>query len=220
VPLLSATHIALLIAIAAVTAALSALTRQGRLPPRLLRLSLGYGLAVNEIVWWIFRYSHEGFRFPRNLPLQLCDLAVWLAVTACLTLKPLAVEFAYFAGIAGAGMALLTPDLWSPWPSYPAIYFFLAHGGVVIAVAVLVFGRIARLRAGAVWRAFALLLIWAAATGAFDAIFHTNYGYLCVKPSNASLLNVLGPWPVYLFTAAALALALFWLLWLPARPKS
>jgi len=28
---------------------------------------------------------------------------------------------------------------------------------------------------------------------------------------------LLGAWPVYLLTAAVAALALFWLLWLPAR---
>ena len=35
-----------------------------------------------------------------------------MTVAACLTLKPWIVEFDYFAGMAGAGMALLTPDLW------------------------------------------------------------------------------------------------------------
>lgn len=184
-----------------------------------MRLAIGYGLAVNELIWWAFRYSHEGFRFPVNLPLQLCDVTLWTTVIACISLARLAVEFAYFGGIAGAGMALLTPDLWSPWPTYPSIYFFLAHGGIVVGAAVLVFGRIAPLEAGAVWRAFGALVLYALAVGCFNLMFGTNYMYLCKKPANASLLDSLGPWPVYLICGAAVGLALFWLLWLPARPK-
>jgi hypothetical integral membrane protein (TIGR02206 family) len=133
-------------------------------------------------------------------------------------LRPAIVEFAYFAGLAGAGMAVVTPDLWSPWPSYPAIYFFLGHGGIVIAVCALVFGRIATLRPGAVWRAFGRLVAYAAALGAFDAIAGADYMFLCRKPRNASLLDALGPWPIYLICAGVVALALFWALWLPIRP--
>jgi len=211
-------HLALLAAIAVWSVVLSLLCRRQQIPARATRLALGCGLALNEVIWWVFRYSHEGIHLS-NLPLQLCDLSVWMAVLASLTLAPLLVELAYFAGLAGAGMAILTPDLWSPWPSYPAIYFFLAHGGIVIAVAVLVFGGIAPLRPGAVWRAFGLLLAYAALVGAFNAIFGTNYMYLCRKPANASLLDALGPWPAYLVAAAAVALALLWLLWIPARPR-
>jgi hypothetical integral membrane protein (TIGR02206 family) len=211
-------HVSLLLAIAATAVVLVLLCRRSTLVHRPLRLALGYSLALNELIWWIFRYSREGFRFPMNLPLQLCDITVWSTVLACLTLAPIVVEFSYFAGLAGAGMAILTPDLWSPWPSYPALYFFLAHGGVVVGVAVLVFGGITHLRPGAVPRTFALLLIYVAFVGIFDAIFGTNYMYLCRKPKEASLLSFLGPWPVYLAVGAAIALVLFELLWLPARP--
>ncbi len=213
-------HLSLLIAIAMAAAGLSLLCRHRPVSARSVRLILGCGLAVNEIIWWIFRYSHEGFRFPENLPLQLCDVTVWSTVAACLTLIPVLVEFSYFAGLAGAGMALITPDLWAPWPSYPAIYFFMAHGGIVIAIAVLVFGRVTPVRRGAVWRAFGMLLGYAAILSIFNAIFGANYMYLCRKPKNETLLTVLGPWPVYLVAGMAIALALFWLLWLPIRPRA
>ncbi len=215
-PLFGPLHLTLLAATAVIAAALSWLLRRGRISPQAVRLTIGYGLAVNELVWWIFRYSHEGFHVQRNLPLQLCDATVWATVLASITLLPALVEFAYFAGLAGAGMALLTPDLWSPWPTYPAVYFFLAHGGIVICAAVLVYGRISPLRPGAVWRAFGWLLAYAAVVGALDAIFHANYMYLREKPAQASLLNALGPWPVYLIAGAAVALAMFWLLGLAA----
>jgi hypothetical integral membrane protein (TIGR02206 family) len=219
VRLFGPTHLALVAATALAAILLAAICRRRAGARRGVRLAVGCGLLINELVWWVFRYSHEGVHLP-NLPLQLCDVTLWASVLACLTLRTAAVEFAYFAGMAGAGMALLTPDLWSPWPSYPAIYFFVAHGGIVIACAVLVFGGIAPLRPGALWRAFGMLLGYAALVGAFNAIFHTNYMYMCQKPKNASLLNVFGPWPVYLAPAAVAALALFWLLWLPARRRS
>ena len=116
-------------------------------------------------------------------------------------------------------MALPTPDLWEPWPSYPAIYFFVANGGIVVGIALLVVGLLAPLRSGAVWRAFAMLLGYAAAVGGFNAISRANYMYLCRKPANPSALEMLGPWPVYRIAGAAAGLALFWLLWLPVRPR-
>lgn len=216
-PLFGLVHNALLAATLLIAIVLIWIVRRYPQFQRAIRLTLGYSVAINEIIWWCYRYSHEGFRFPHNLPLQLCDITVWAAVIACLTVKRGIVEFAYFAGIAGAGMALLTPDLWSPWPSYPAVYFFLAHGGIVIGGMVLVFSPIVPLRSGAVWRAFGWVVTYACLVGLFDAVFKTDYMYLCAKPNNASLLDMLGPWPVYLGVTAAITLALFFLLWVPAR---
>lgn len=210
-------HLTLIAVIIAVAIAVAKLTAARRIPITPLRRTLGVLIAAGEFVWWVFRYSHEGIH-AANLPLQLCDLTVWLSVAACLTLRPAIVEFAYFAGIAGAGMAILTPDLWSPWPSYAAIYFFVAHGGIVIAASMLVFGRVVPLRRGAVWRVFGWLLAYAAALGVLNAITGANYMYLSRKPESRSLLDSLGPWPFYLLPATALTLGLFWLLWLPA-PK-
>ena len=210
-------HLTILAIIATLAFVLALACRGGILPPDAVRLTLGIALAANELVWWWFRYSHEGFDFPRNLPLQLCDVTVWMTVAACLTLTPWVVEFDYFAGIAGAGMALLTPDLWSPWPSYPATYFFVAHGGIVIGIGVVVFGGIAPLRPGAVWRAFGGLVIYAGLVGAFNYRFHTNYMYLCTRPASVSVLDSLGPWPVYLVEGAGLTLVIYFFLWLPTR---
>jgi hypothetical integral membrane protein (TIGR02206 family) len=192
VPLFGPVHLALLLTIVSASATLSWLCRERKLPLLTVRLVLAYGIAANELVWWVFRYSHEGVHLT-NLPFQLCDLTVWMTVLACLTKIPWAVEFAYFSGLAGSGMAVLTPDLWTPWPSYPAIYFFVAHGGVLVACSVLTFGKIAELRAGAVWRAFGILAGYAVIVGAFDAITApttcTCAGNRLIRPCSTGLAH-------------------------------
>lgn len=217
--LFGALHMTLLALIACLAGGLAWLCATGRVPGKPARIAIGVSMIANELVWWWFRYSHEGIH-ASNLPLQLCDVTLWMSAVACLTLIPDVVEFAYFAGMAGAGMALLQPDLWSPWPSYPSVYFFVAHGAIVIAVCVLVLGRIVPLRPGAPWRAFGWLLAYACVLGVVNAITGANYMYLRRKPNGASLLNEMGPWPWYLIPAAAAGLAVFWLLWLPARGEA
>jgi len=210
------THLLLLACIAAIGVLLCIECRRNPNHARTIRRLLGLLIGANEVVWWTFRYSHEGLRIT-NLPLQLCDVSLWVTVIACFAPISLLVEFAYFAGVAGAGMALLTPDLWSPWPSWPAVYFFIAHGGIVVGASVLVFGGIYTPRRFAIWRAFGILAAYAASVGVINALFETNYMYLCRKPAHGTILDFLGPWPVYVGAGAAAALILFALLSLPLR---
>jgi len=212
VRLFGASHLAWVSGIAIVAAATAWACRQEWIPKRATRVALAVALAAGEFL----RLPSGGLHFPGRLPLELCNVSTWAAVLACLTLTPLAVEFVYFAGLSGAGLALLTPDLGSAWPAQ----FFLNHGGIIVAASALVFGRLAPLRSGSIWRAYGLLAMYAAAMGIFNWRFRTNYAYLCTKPRGMTLFRVMGPWPVYILSAGVLALALFWLLWLPVRKRA
>ena len=181
----------------------------------LIRVSLGCFLAANEIVWYAYRLRTEGFRFPETLPLQLCDLTLWLTVLSAFTLNAGVYEVAYFGGLGGSAMALLTPDLWAPFPSYPTAYFFLSHGFVVATLIALAAGRLIVPRPGSPWRVWKVLNLFAGGVAIFDFVFKTNYMYLCVKPASGSLLDYFGPWPVYILSGELFALGIFWLLWLP-----
>lgn len=210
-------HLLILAAVPGIGAALAQVCRRSGRAARWIRYGLGILMAINELTWYAYRLHYEGFRFPEALPLNLCDLTLWLTVATVFTLKSWTFEMAYFAGLGGSGMALLTPDLWAAFFSYPTLYFFLAHGTVVAALLMLVWSKLAAPRPGSWWRVFGALNAYAAAMGIFNLIFKTNYMYLCQKPAGASLLDLLGPWPVYLAGCEAVAFLIFWLLWLPFR---
>lgn len=210
-------HLLILAAVPATALLFAQASKHDPATARAIRYGLGTFLALNEFGWYAYNLHAGGLRFPDGLPLQLCDLTLWLTVVALFTLNPLAFEIAYFAGLGGAGMALLTPDLWAPLASYPSVYFFVAHGLVVASPLALLWSGQARPRPRSPWKAFAALNAYAAVLGIFDAIFKTNYMYLREKPVSASVLNFLGPWPLYLLWGEAVALTIFWLLWLPVR---
>ena len=52
-----------------------------------------------------------------------------------------------------------------------------------------------------------------------DVALDANYLFLCRKPAAPTLLDWLGPWPVYIAAADALALVAFLLLDLPFRVR-
>lgn len=205
-------HLTWLAGIAGMSILLTLACRRNLVPQQYVRAALVCVIAGGEIL----RFFTDNIRFPHLLPLHLCNITAWVAVIACLTLSPVAVEFAYFAGLTGAGMALLTPDLGSVWPAR----FFVNHGAIILAACVLVYGRIAPLRRGAVWRAYGCFALYIGLIGLFDWKYRVNYSYLRNKPKAGTLLDLFGPWPNYLIVAGFVALGLFWLLYLPARPRS
>lgn len=181
------------------------------------RYALGAFLAANELTWYVWRLRDEGFRFPEALPLQLCDLTLWCTVAACFTLRRWPFEILYFTGLSATLLTVMTPELWAPPLSYPTLYFFTAHGGVVAAALALALSGLARPEPYSWLRALLSVNLWALLVGLFNLKFGTNYMFLCEKPHSPTLLDFFGTWPWYLVTCEALAVTLFFLLWLPFK---
>jgi hypothetical integral membrane protein (TIGR02206 family) len=211
-PVYGLAHVAWIAGIVAISVALSLICRRNLVPLGYIRVALICLLVGGELQ----RYTTADIRFPGTLPLNLCNITTWIAVVACLTLSAPAVEFAYFAGIAGAGVALVTPDMGSAMPAA----FFLNHGAIILTASALVYGRNLRLPARAMWRALGYFWFYVALIGLFDWRFGVNYFFLCQKPRTVTVLDFFGPWPFYLLGGAALGQLSFWLLWLPVRSRA
>lgn len=210
-------HVGALLATAIAAAGLVVLARRNQ-NWWWLRL-LAAVLVADEIVWLatVVAGGGEPGQRAQPLPLQVCDVAIFVAALALWTRNQLAVEVTYFWGLAGTIQGLLTPDLPQHFPNYLYFQYYIAHGGVVTAALVLVVGLRLYPRRLALIRIAGLTAAYAIFVGLVDAATGADYMYLRAKPASASLLDVLGPWPVYILSATVVAIVLFVVLDTPFR---
>ncbi len=212
-------HVLILAAVVGIAGAMTFLVRRNPGWERPVRRALASVIALVEIAWYGYVIQRGWFIPPFGLPLDLCDVVLWLTVAVLALRSSRIFNVVYYWGLAGTTMALLMPDLGAPFPSLIAVKFFFSHGMVVAALLFSVWSRALRPAAGSWWRAFLWLQAYAAAIGSFNTVFRTNYFYLCEKPAAGSLLDLFGPWPLYIVVSDVLAAGIFFVLSLPYRKK-
>ncbi|MCQ6559818.1 YwaF family protein [Paenibacillus mendelii] len=188
--------------------------RQGR-RSRNGRYVLAAVLVLSEITLNVW-YVTGGIYNPKDtLPLELCSISLYLCIFMLLFRSRIVFQIAYFAGIGGAIQALLTPALYYGYPHFRFIEFFTAHIAIILAVLYMVWveGFRPTLKSIVLTMGFlnALLIV----VYLINAATGGNYMFLARKPDTASLLDVLGPYPWYLLSMEAVALVLFFILYLP-----
>lgn len=147
-----------------------------------------------------------------SVPLQLTDLATTVGAYALWSQRHWAAALTYYWGLVLSVQALISPVLRGPdFPDYRFLAFWAVHLLVVWAAIYLTWGRGFR----PTWRDYRLVVVvtlaWAAITMAFNAFAGSNYGFLNRKPATPSLLDLFGPWPVYVLVGATLV-AIVWAL--------
>lgn len=178
---------------------------------RALALLLLLSWPLSVLAHWQLGELHAG----NSLPLHLCDVAAIAGGLALLTRHRLAAEIVYFFGLAGTLQGLITPNLDVDYPSLRYFSFFILHGGVVVAALHVVSAQKCPPRPGAVPRMVGLTLAYAACVGVVNAVFGSNYAFLCAKPAQASLMDALGPWPWYIGSLVLLCGVFYSVLYLP-----
>jgi hypothetical integral membrane protein (TIGR02206 family) len=134
-----------------------------------------------------------------SLPFHLCDLAWMAAAYALWTRQWWAYALIYYWGLTLTPQAMITPALDAPdFPHIDFIEFWGQHLMVVWAAVYLTWGIGMRPD----WRGYrtsaVITLVWGVLMLAFNEWAGTNYGFLNSKPTNPSLLDLMGGWPWYL----------------------
>ena len=185
---------------------------RGRPVERPLAVALAVGNIVFGLIGTVTEFSDGDIK--GNLPLQLCDFA-WVPVAwALLTRHPLALALTYFWGLTLALQALVQPTLDE---AFPDPNFFAFWGKHVLLVWGAVYATLT-LKQGPDWRSYRWAVvataIWVAVAMSVNGLLDTNYGYFNSKP-DGTVLDYLGPWPLYVLAEVAIVIVAWALLTLP-----
>lgn len=181
-----------------------------------IRYLLAGVLVVNQLAWDAWQYFNGMWTLAFSMPLQICTLTGVLCAVLVLTGSYRLFELLYFWGFAGAGNALITPDLLSyGFPHFRYWLFFSAHGAILVALAFMILSHGFRPTWRSVWRAVLLTNCYMAIIMGVNAITGGNYMYIARTPEFPSVIDYLGPWPWYILVLELIGLSCFLLSYLP-----
>jgi hypothetical integral membrane protein (TIGR02206 family) len=211
-------HLVVILLTIALPFVLAAFIRKSRWPrsERIVAGLLAAMLLVNYLGYEIYLAVTAGLTPSKALPFQLCDWAMVAIVVALLTGRERWIEVAYFWGIGGTLQAIITPDLKYPFPDVRFLTFFVAHSGIVVAIAFVMIMKRYRPRWISIVRVFAWSELYFVLALTVDLLTGENYGFLLHPPVSASLLDLLShDWIVYILEMHLLALVFYFVLYLP-----
>ncbi|NJD04541.1 MAG: TIGR02206 family membrane protein [Ruminiclostridium sp.] len=173
-------------------------------------------ISAQQILLYIW-YAYSGeWSLSWTLPLQLCDVSIFLSVLVLTTKNKYLSELLYFWGLGGATQAILTPDLGThTFPHFVFYQFFLGHGLIVLTCLFIILVNRFRPTFKSVIRTFVITNLYAAVIIPVNALTGGNYLFLRSKPQSGSIMELLGPWPWYILSLEAVAAVIFLLLYLP-----
>lgn len=165
-----------------------------------------------SLAWMAWGFLPGVWDVHQSLPFHFSDALRIVTGIALITRAGWAISICYFWGLTLNLQSVLTPDLnyfQSPVIEF-TLYWFL-HIVALLAPIVLIWGSGFR----PTWRAFcfsfAATIIWAGIAIVANAITGANYAYLARGPEGPSVLDVLGPWPIYILWEGVI-IAVVWAL--------
>lgn len=204
-----------LVALAVVAAAAVLAGRSARPAAPWLGWLIAAALIIQELIKLQLFIGELGQDWRRSLPLDICRINELVCVYMLARRSYRAFEVAYFWAMGASVSAMLTPALPSGFPSALYFLFFLGHGLSVLAVIYAIFALGFRPRLSSLFLCLAVTACYAAVMVPVNLLLDANYLFLREKPPGTTVVDLLGPWPVYLFALFGLAALVSTLCYLP-----
>lgn len=174
-------------------------------------------LIGQEIILNINRVINGVWTLKESLPFHLCSFSVILVSIMLITDSYKLFEIQYFWGLAGATMAILTPDLTNyGFPHFRYYQFFFSHGMIITGVLYMVFVKEYLPNLKSLLRTIMFTNLILPFIGLINFFTGGNYFFIARKPVTGSLLDFLGPWPYYIIGIEVVGFIFFFLALIPA----
>lgn len=156
------------------------------------------------------------YDWRETIPLHMCDLSEIFLIWFLLGGPRILYICAFFWGLGGATMAILTPDISHHDLDY--IFFMVGHGMIIVGImyaTVTLGNRPYAKDIATVALITALVLIPIVYVINLLLGEPANFWYLMSKPAGASLMDMFPEPPYHLLVTTPIAIALFYLIYLP-----
>lgn len=167
---------------------------------RLISIGLGLLLVVPELPDLLYRTTILLEPIKNNLPLHLCGISLYIIACSLLMNSYRAFEIAYFWGLGGSLMALLSPGDIFYFPHILNIIFYSSHSLIVIGVLymTIIFGYQPTWRS--LLKASILNILYMVLIAPINLLLDTNYLFLRHKPKGTTFIDLMGTWPWYIIS--------------------
>lgn len=170
---------------------------------------------ATTIIFGTFLKIYKGdFNYQEDLPLHLCSFLGLTAPLLSLTKKIVYYEVFFFLVMAGTLQSVITPDEYN-YLNFPFFRYWFVHAGLVIFMMYATFVYKMRPTLKSVWKSFLGMQVYMLLMFVLNYFLGSNYFYTNRKPDAATLLDLFGDWPQYVFVVELIVIPYFLLIYLP-----
>ncbi|WP_438318712.1 YwaF family protein [Sporosarcina sp. FA9] len=171
-------------------------------------------LLAMEILYHVWMINTGRWDLSNSLPLELCSISLVFTILLLWTGNQKLIDFVFYAGIGGALQAVITPVLDVGFPHFRFIHFFYIHTGIILTAFYYLWIKEYRPTFKGAIRTLVILNLLLPLVVVVNLLFDGNYMFLKSKPNSDSLLDFLGPYPLYILSLEGISFLMFFILWL------
>ncbi len=177
-------------------------------------------IVVHEITsaFNTFSFDHG---WVEAFPLHMCDLSAFSIAYYFWKREKIFFNLAFFWGIGGATMALITPDVKFAWPAPEFLPFFYGHGLVLLGVFFACIALKERSYFSDIHKVVGITLILMVVIYCINLLLGNgaNFWYLLDRPAGESLMDLFPDPPYHLLITTPIGIALFYIIYIPLLIK-